>query len=204
MNTEYTSMTEGQLKEMKMSELVALYNRILADAYSKGVSHNYEEAKATTFNTKTKAARAVSHVIEVFCIIEHKAEATVVPPPAEVVVVPPTAEEVEACLQILAEHPVIVKPVAEVGQTIPELNNGASMVGFKTIRSAADALLLMKDENKQGMPYDDVLKRIFIAFPEAKTTPACLRWYANKLRELGHRVPDRPSSRSPFRKGGVK
>lgn len=47
-----------------------------------------------------------------------------------------------------------------------------------------------------GLPYDEIIRRIKEAFPSCKTTVACLRWYAVKVRveEIGYenlRLPGR-------------
>ncbi len=33
-----------------------------------------------------------------------------------------------------------------------------------------------------GLPYDEVLRRVRVQFPECETTVACLRWYSVKIR----------------------
>lgn len=65
------------------------------------------------------------------------------------------------------------------------------------IRVVAEALLLEvthKDEDGRpyGHAYDTILERIREQFDGAKTTVACLRWYAVHMRERGEKVPNRP------------
>ena len=65
------------------------------------------------------------------------------------------------------------------------------------IRHVAEALLLevvSHDEDKRpyGHSYETVLDRIREQFDGAKTTVACLRWYAVHMRERGEKVPNRP------------
>lgn len=65
------------------------------------------------------------------------------------------------------------------------------------IRVVAEALLLEvthKDEDGRpyGHAYDTILERIREQFEGAKTTVACLRWYAVHMRERGEKVPNRP------------
>ena len=69
----------------------------------------------------------------------------------------------------------------------------------RTVRQASEELILQKDADGKGLLYSDILKRVLVEFPAAKTTVACLRWYANKLREAGKRVPDRSNSMNPQR-----
>lgn len=65
------------------------------------------------------------------------------------------------------------------------------------IRVVAEGLLLEvthKDEDGRpyGHAYDTILERIREQFDGAKTTVACLRWYAVHMRERGEKVPNRP------------
>jgi hypothetical protein len=64
------------------------------------------------------------------------------------------------------------------------------------IRAEAEKLLLKvvsREENRAyGMPYEAILGELAKTFPDAKTTVACLRWYAVHMRERGEKVPARP------------
>lgn len=65
------------------------------------------------------------------------------------------------------------------------------------IRVVAEQLLLevvAHDEDKRpyGHSYEEILNRIRAQFEGAKTTVACLRWYAVHMRERGEKVPNRP------------
>lgn len=73
------------------------------------------------------------------------------------------------------------------------------------IRHVAEALLLEvveRDEEKRpyGHSYETVLAKIKEQFPGAKTSIACLRWYAVHMRERGERVPNRPRAVAPAAK----
>ena len=64
-------------------------------------------------------------------------------------------------------------------------------------RVVAEQLLLEvvpHDEDKRpyGHSYEEILNRIRAQFEGAKTTVACLRWYAVHMRERGEKVPNRP------------
>lgn len=66
-----------------------------------------------------------------------------------------------------------------------------------TIRSFAEALMCeVVSHDGDGRPlshsYAEILERILVEFPKAKTTVACLRWYGVHMRERGDRVPLRP------------
>lgn len=65
------------------------------------------------------------------------------------------------------------------------------------IRVVAEALLLEvishdEDGRPYGHAYETVLDSIREQFDGAKTTVACLRWYAVHMRERGEKVPNRP------------
>lgn len=65
------------------------------------------------------------------------------------------------------------------------------------IRVVAEGLLLEvvthdEDGRPYGHSYETVLDRIRQQFDGAKTTVACLRWYAVHMRERGEKVPNRP------------
>lgn len=66
-----------------------------------------------------------------------------------------------------------------------------------SIRSVAEALILEVvglDENKRkvGHSYETILAKIREQYPEAKTSIACLRWYAVHMRDRGVLPPSRP------------
>lgn len=66
-----------------------------------------------------------------------------------------------------------------------------------SIRSVAEALLLEvtshdDDGRPYGLTYDEILQTIRAQFEGAKTSVACLRWYAVHMRERGEKVPNRP------------
>jgi hypothetical protein len=66
-----------------------------------------------------------------------------------------------------------------------------------SIRSYAEELLMAKvskdaDGRPVGYPYEAILNDIREKFPEAKTSVACLRWYAVHMRERGVMPPNRP------------
>lgn len=65
------------------------------------------------------------------------------------------------------------------------------------IRVVAEGLLLeviSKDEDGRpyGHSYETILDKIREQFDGAKTSVACLRWYAVHMRERGEKVPNRP------------
>lgn len=64
---------------------------------------------------------------------------------------------------------------------------------FSTIREASEFMLLERDEDGEGLPYKFILRCIHVNFPKAKTSIACLRWYANKMNQAGTVMPPRKS-----------
>lgn len=97
------------------------------------------------------------------------------------------------------------KRVKEPAKPKAKVEKKKKAPGAATIRSVSEALLLevvSRDEDKRpyGYAYDEILDRIRVEFPEAKTTPACLRWYAVHMRERGEKVPNRPRVQ-PVKKG---
>lgn len=65
------------------------------------------------------------------------------------------------------------------------------------IRVEAEKLLLevvKVDDDKRpwGHSYEYILSTLLAQFEGAKTTVACLRWYAVHMRERGEKVPNRP------------
>lgn len=68
-----------------------------------------------------------------------------------------------------------------------------SLDRFGTIRAASEFMLLEKDTNGEGLPYKFILRCVQTCFPKAKTSIACLRWYANKMNQNGTIMPPRKS-----------
>ncbi|ANT45280.1 hypothetical protein Xoosp2_58 [Xanthomonas phage Xoo-sp2] len=94
-------------------------------------------------------------------------------------------------MQDAKEKKVSAKPKAEPKPKKEKKEKGP------VIRVVAEALLLEvthKDEDGRpyGHAYDTILERIREQFDGAKTTVACLRWYAVHMRERGEKVPNRP------------
>jgi hypothetical protein len=73
--------------------------------------------------------------------------------------------------------------------------------GGRTIREAAEALLIETAETQDGKPighpYDYILDKVLAEFPEANTTVKCLRWYNTKLNsDPNVRMPVRPRKKA--------
>lgn len=106
-----------------------------------------------------------------------------------------TAIEVEATVEALPESKVVVSDVADNTRCMTVATVKAER--GPSIRAVAEGLLLTVtgiDGNgrKVGIPYDEIIATIKAQFPGAKTTVACLRWYAVHLRERDIMPPNRP------------
>ena len=108
-------------------------------------------------------------------------------------------EEAAAAIEAarLAEEAAkVAVPVVVKKGRAPKAAKVAKVKG-PVIRHLAEALLLEvmtydDDGRPYGHGYDYILGRIFEAFEGAKTSVACLRWYAVHMRERGEKVPNRP------------
>ncbi len=86
--------------------------------------------------------------------------------------------------------------VAAVRRDVAEVDNGTRL----TVRQVAEEALLEiagedEDGNKLGHPYEEVLRRVQVFFPQAETSARSLAWYASKMRGADIRVPYRPRAR---------
>lgn len=73
------------------------------------------------------------------------------------------------------------------------------------IRQVAEAMLLEvvsrdADGRPYGHSYETILTNIKAQFDGAKTSVACLRWYAVHMRERGEKVPNRPRAQPAVKK----
>lgn len=128
----------------------------------------------------------------------------------------------------IAEEPVAEAPVeAEEPEAPQEDETGEAPAPTRTVRAAALELLChvayYEDRNEKpgddnrveegtqnarsvGIPYDEIIRRIHVEFPDCQTSVACLRWYAVKVRaeEFGYenlRLPQRRPRVKPTKKG---
>jgi hypothetical protein len=180
-----SKLTKDQLEsaDNKMGDLLAIHNALAAALRKNG--HQFKDAGPKTYSTKAKAVNRILLLAEFAKIDNGKAVAERHDPAHE-----------EALKKASADKSAD-KPAPE-----PPKSKGPSSKKPKgpTVREVAERLLLEKDAEGKGMPYSEVLKRVFVQFPAAKTTVACLRWYATHMRtDKGLRVPDRSNSVSPER-----
>lgn len=168
----------------------------------------YNELKGTNTDVKTLAKRGKAKLLaQIDALLEAQAEkkaeeqsaARADEPKAE----EPKAEEptktdgvnhlVQQMLQAADKKEEPAKPRAKREPKAPKEKKEKGPV----IRVVAEQLLLevvTHDEDKRpyGHSYEEILNRIRAQFEGAKTTVACLRWYAVHMRERGEKVPNRP------------
>jgi hypothetical protein len=169
-----SKLTKDQLEsaDNKMGDLVAIHNA-LAGALRKS-GHEFNDAGPKTFSTKAKAVNRILILTELAKKDNEKA----------------AAASPKASVDKKADQP---------APELPKSKNAApKKAEGPTVREVAEQLLLERGPDGQGMPYSEVLKHVLIQFPDAKTTVACLRWYATHMRtDRDIRVPDRPNSKNP-------
>lgn len=79
----------------------------------------------------------------------------------------------------------------------PKAQTGEAKAPRPTIRRVSEILLKEvayhdDDGRPFGLAYDEILALVKQQFDGAKTTVACLRWYAVHMREAGVQLPHRP------------
>lgn len=164
------------------------------------IAAEYNRLKGADTDVKTLAKRGKAKLLaQISAMLE--AQPAKAEPVAEVE--QPVAEVeqpagVLASLGTKAERP--AEPVAKAKRAAKKAEGEKKEKG-PVIRSVAEGLLLevvTHDEEKRpfGHPYEYILDRIREQFDGAKTTVACLRWYAVHMRERGEHVPFRPRPRA--------
>lgn len=163
----------------------------------------YNELKGANTDVKTLAKRGKAKLLaQIDALLEAQAEKKAEEQPA-VRAEGPKADEslkangvnhlVQQMLQATDKKEEPTKPRAKREPKAPKEKKEKGPV----IRIVAEQLLLevvTHDEDKRpyGHSYEEILNRIHAQFKGAKTTVACLRWYAVRMRERGEKVPNRP------------
>lgn len=165
----------------------------------------YNELKGTNTDVKTLAKRGKAKLLaQIDALLEAQAEkkaeeqsaARAEEPEADE---PPKAGGLNHLVQQMlqaADKKEPAKPRAKREPKAPKAPKEKKEKG-PVIRVVAEQLLLevmAHDEDKRpyGHSYEAILNRIRAQFEGAKTTVACLRWYAAHMRERGEKVPNRP------------
>lgn len=163
----------------------------------------YNELKGTNTDAKTLGKRGKAKLLaQIDAMLEAQAEKKAEEQSTEEEA--PKVEEAPkpSALGHLVQHMAEVTDKTEAAPTKPKAKREPKAPKEKkekgpVIRVVAEALLLevvTHDEDKRpyGHSYDEILNRIHAQFEGAKTTVACLRWYAVHMRERGEKVPNRP------------
>lgn len=165
----------------------------------------YNELKGTNTDVKTLAKRGKAKLLaQIDALLEAQAEKKAdeqldrVEEPAKTEE-PPKTDGVNHLVQQMlqaADKKEDAAPTKPRAKREPKAAKEKKEKG-PVIRVVAEQLLLevvTHDEDKRpyGHSYDEILNRIHAQFEGAKTTVACLRWYAVHMRERGEKVPNRP------------
>ncbi len=161
------------------------------------IAAEFNRLKGTDTDVKTLAKRGKGKLLaQIEVMLAATRVATVEPEvlPAEVLAVdqPEALPEQPTPPEVIESAPTAAKKPAK-----PKSEPKTSKEKGPVIRVVAEAMLLevvSHDEDKRpyGHPYDTILNTIHEQFEGAKTTVACLRWYAVHMRERGEKVPNRP------------
>jgi len=95
------------------------------------------------------------------------------------------------------KKPAVKKPTAK--KPAKKATTKKPAVKKPTIRALAEKLLL-----NPKLSYNSILTKVQQTFPSCKTSYACLRWYAAKMREQRIELPERPRDPKPEVKKPVK
>lgn len=164
----------------------------------------YNELKGTNTDAKALAKRGKAKLLaQIDAMLEAKAEKEAEEQLNRVGEAPKVKEAPKPdVMSHLVQHMAEVTDKTEAAPTKPKAKREPKAPKEKkekgpVIRVVAEALLLevvTHDEDKRpyGHSYDEILNRIHAQFEGAKTTVACLRWYAVHMRERGEKVPNRP------------
>jgi hypothetical protein len=156
------------LENLSMGVLVAMVNALGGSATSK------------TFSQRSKAVERVNRLAaEQGLKLEDKfdLDGNVLPPPPRA----PKADDKKDKTD---------KPVKEKKEKGPSIRSRAEQLLLEVVGSDGDG-------RKQGHTYEAILEKIKAEFPQAKTSIACLRWYAVHMRERSVMPPNRPRAVPP-------
>lgn len=163
--------------------------KLTAESSIADIAARFNELNGTTTEVKTLAKRGKAKLLAQIEALEAK-----LPPASEPEPEQPIGAFAKQFLQPLVTEP--AKP-AEKPKRAKKDPAAAKKEKGPVIRVEAERLLLevvKTDEDKRpwGHSYEYILSTLLAQFPGAKTTVACLRWYAVHMRERGEKVPNRP------------
>lgn len=154
------------------------------------IAARFNELNGSSTEVKTLAKRGKAKLLAQIEALEAKQPAPQAEPAVTEQAEPSEPSVVTSMVSALVSEPAAkqAKPDAKAKKEKKEKG--------PVIRVEAEKLLLEvvgHDEDKRpyGHTYEYVLNKLREMFPGAKTTVACLRWYAAHMRERGERVPNR-------------
>lgn len=163
--------------------------KLTAESSIADIAARFNELNGTTTEVKTLAKRGKAKLLAQIEALEAK-----LPPASEPEPSGPIGSLAKQLLQQPASEP--AKPAKKPKRAKKDPAAAKKEKG-PVIRVEAEKLLLevvKTDEDKRpwGHSYEYILSTLLAQFPGAKTTVACLRWYAVHMRERGEKVPNRP------------
>ncbi len=160
--------------------------KLTAESSIADIAACFNELNGSSTDVKTLAKRGKAKLLAQIEALEAKL------PPEE-----PKAEEPSAFAKSLMQLGAKSEPAkSEKPKRVKKATTEKKEKG-PVIRVEAEKLLLevvKVDEDKRpwGHSYEYILSTLLAQFEGAKTTVACLRWYAVHMRERGEKVPSRP------------
>lgn len=163
--------------------------KLTAESSIADIAARFNELNGATTEVKTLAKRGKAKLLAQIEALEAK-----LPPASEPEPSGPISSLAKQLLRQPASEPA---KSAEKPKRAKKDPAAAKKEKGPVIRVEAEKLLLevvKTDEDKRpwGHSYEYILSTLLAQFPGAKTTVACLRWYAVHMRERGEKVPNRP------------
>lgn len=155
------------------------------------IAARFNELNGSNTDVKTLAKRGKAKLLAAITAMEAKL------PKEEPKVEEPSAKPMSSFVsQLIKDKPVDVPAKADKPKRAKKDPSEKKEKG-PVIRVEAEKLLLEvaktdEDGRAWGHSYEYILSTLLAQFEGAKTTVACLRWYAVHMRERGEKVPNRP------------
>lgn len=155
------------------------------------IAARFNELNGSNTDVKTLAKRGKAKLLAAITAMEAKL------PKEEPKVEEPSAKHMSSFVsQLIKDKPADVPAKADKPKRAKKDPSEKKEKG-PVIRVEAEKLLLEvaktdEDGRAWGHSYEYILSTLLAQFEGAKTTVACLRWYAVHMRERGEKVPHRP------------
>lgn len=155
------------------------------------IAARFNELNGSNTDVKTLAKRGKAKLLAAIAAMEAKL------PKEEPKVEEPSTKPMSSFVsQLIKDKPADVPAKADKPKRAKKDPSEKKEKG-PVIRVEAEKLLLEvaktdEDGRAWGHSYEYILSTLLAQFEGAKTTVACLRWYAVHMRERGEKVPHRP------------